>query len=90
MPSKRAAILTPSPNTSSPSWNTSPRLTPIRNCTRPCLGQIEVARRHQPLDIDRAMDRFEDADEFRQEPIAGGLEHAAAMLGDLRLDQILT
>jgi hypothetical protein len=31
------------------------------------FGQVEIARRYQALDIDGAMDRFEDADEFGSE-----------------------
>jgi hypothetical protein len=42
------------------------------------------------LDVDGAGDRLYGAPEFRQDAVAGGLEDAAAMLGDRRIDLAVT
>src|SRR5436190_511633 len=46
-----------------------------------------IALVHATLDLDRAAHRVDDAGEFDQCAVAGGLDDAAAMLGDLRIDQ---
>jgi hypothetical protein len=52
------------------------------------LGGCIVPRRHLPLQRDGAGDRFDDAREFDQDSIAGSLDDASLVLGDLRVDQI--
>src|SRR5215813_12205531 len=49
------------------------------------LGDTFVAHCHLALQFDRAAHRIDDAGEFDQEPVAGGLDDAAAMLSDLGL-----
>jgi len=51
-------------------------------------GDPGVARRHFALRFDRAPYRVDDACEFDEEPIAGGLNDAAAMFLDLRVAQV--
>ena len=46
-----------------------------------------VAQRHLALHLDRAAHRVDDAGELDQQAVAGGLDDAAAMLGDLGVDQ---
>ena len=41
---------------------------------------------HFPLHLDGATDRVHHAGELAEEPVAGVLDHPAAVLGDLRLD----
>jgi hypothetical protein len=41
------------------------------------------------LDIERAINRVDCAVELDQEPVSGGADQAAAMLGDLGLDRVL-
>ena len=48
-----------------------------------------VAFGHRPLYQDGTFDRIDDAAELRQQAIAHQLEDAAAVLGDLRLEQLL-
>jgi hypothetical protein len=44
---------------------------------------------HEPNgDIDRAAHRIDDAGKLHQQAVAGGLDDAAPVLGDLRLDQL--
>ena len=38
--------------------------------------------------VDRAAHRIDDAGEFDEQPVAGGLDDAAVMLGDRRVDQL--
>jgi hypothetical protein len=48
---------------------------------------IEIGAGHRQLDIDRATRGIDRAGKFRQHAVAGGLDDAAAMLGDFRIDQ---
>ena len=89
MPSRRAATLTPSPKMSSPSTMTSPRLTPMRNSMRRSSRNIGVALAHVALDLGGAGDRIHDARELDQHAVAGELDDAPPMLGDLGVDQLL-
>ena len=43
---------------------------------------------HRLLHRDRAAHRIDDAGKFHQQAVAGGLDDAAAMLGDFRVDQL--
>ncbi len=52
------------------------------------LGGSVVPCRHPPLQRDGADDRFDDARELDQDSVAGGLDDAPFVLGDLRVDQI--
>ena len=56
---------------------------------RRSAGYIGIAFDHAALDVDGAAHRVDDADEFHQHPVAGGLDDAAAVLGDLGVDQFL-
>src|ERR1700730_16137051 len=43
---------------------------------------------HRPLHRDRATDRIDDAGKFHEHAVAGGLDDAALVLGDLRIDEL--
>ena len=42
---------------------------------------------HLALDLDGAAHRIDDADELGQQAVAGGLDDASAVLGDLGIDE---
>ena len=50
--------------------------------------QRRVAFGQSRLHFRRASEGVDDAGEFDQQPVAGGLDDAAAMLGDLRIDYL--
>jgi len=50
------------------------------------LGEIQIAVGHRALNFARTAHRVDHAGEFRQHPIAGGLDDPAVMLADLRID----
>ena len=43
---------------------------------------------HRLLHRDRAAHRIDDAGKFHQQPVAGGLDDAALVLGDLRIEKL--
>ena len=88
MPSSRAATLTPSPKMSSSSTMTSPRLTPMRNSMRRSCG-TSALRSPSALDLGGAGDGVHDARELHQHAVAGELDDAPLVLGDLGVDQLL-
>jgi len=47
-----------------------------------------IALGHRALNLDRAAHRIDDARKLNQEPIAGGLDDATAMFGDLRVAEL--
>ena len=49
---------------------------------------VGVAPRHAALDLDRALHRVGNALELDQQAVAGGLDDAAPVLGDRRVDQL--
>ncbi|MGY3156261.1 hypothetical protein ACVW0V_005401 [Bradyrhizobium elkanii] len=49
---------------------------------------VGVALRHPALNLGRAQHRIDDAMKFDQQAVAGGLDDAAAILGDGRIDQL--
>ena len=51
-------------------------------------GTQAVRFGHRLLPVGGAAQRVDDAGELDEEPVAGGLDDAAAMLGDLRVDQL--
>jgi hypothetical protein len=51
------------------------------------LGEIQIAVGHPALNFAGAAHRIDDAGEFRQHAVAGGLDDPAMMLADLRIDQ---
>jgi len=51
------------------------------------LGQIQIAVGHCALNFAGTAHRVDDAGEFRQHAVAGGLDDPTVVLGDLRLDQ---
>ena len=86
--SRRAAILTPSPKISPSSTMTSPRLIPMRNSMRSSGGPRRVARSACRAWISTAQRTAStDAGELDQQAVAGGLDDATVMGGDLRIDQ---
>ena len=52
----------------------------------PVRRQRGTAFGYVRLHFGRTAQRVDDAGEFDQQPIAGGLDDAAPMLGDLRID----
>jgi hypothetical protein len=52
----------------------------------PLVGQLGLAVEHAALHFGRTAHRVDDAGEFRQHAVAGGLDDAAVMLADLRID----
>ncbi len=54
----------------------------------PVFGDFGIAVDHRPLDLDGAADRIDDAGKLDQHAVAGGLDDAAAMLGDLRVGKL--
>jgi hypothetical protein len=52
------------------------------------LGVIAIAVDHCPLDFDGAAHGIDYALEFHQHAVAGGLDDAAAVLRDLRIDEL--
>jgi hypothetical protein len=52
------------------------------------LGDAVIAQRDLVLDFDGTTHRIDDAGEFDQQPVAGGLDDAAAVLGDLGIRQL--
>ena len=50
------------------------------------LGHIQIAVGHRALDFAGTAHRVDHTGEFRQYAVAGGLDDAAAMLADLRID----
>ena len=53
----------------------------------PILRGDRLAVRHRGLDFDRAADRILGRGEFRQHPVAGGLDDPPAAARDLRIEQ---
>jgi hypothetical protein len=58
---------------------------PMRNSMR-LSGDRRVAFGHLPLDVAGATQRIDGAAEFRQKPVACGLDDASVMSGDARID----
>ena len=87
IPSSRAATFTPSPWMSPSSTMMSPRLTPTRKTIRWSSG-VAALRSAMPAARDGAGDRLDDARELDQDAVAGGLDDAALVLGDVRIDQV--
>jgi len=54
----------------------------------PVLCDLRLAVEHHPLDFDRAAHRVDDAGEFDQHAVAGGLDDAPSVLADFRIDQL--
>ncbi len=54
------------------------------------LGLLGIAVQHAALDSDRASDRVDHAGKLDEQAVAGGLDDAAAMAGDGRIDQLAT
>src|ERR1700674_750832 len=84
--SRRAATLTPSPKMSSPSAMMSPRLMPMRNLI--CRSSVASGSRSIIPRCTSAAHRVDDARKFNQQAVAGGLDDAALVLLDLRIDQL--
>jgi hypothetical protein len=53
----------------------------------PRLRNVPVAVEHGALDLGSAAHRVDDTAELHQQSVAGGLDDAAAMFGDLRVDE---
>src|SRR3974377_566176 len=50
-------------------------------------GNVGIAFDHAALNLDGVPDRFDDAGKLDQDAVAGRLDDAAAMLGDLRVEK---
>ena len=61
---------------------------PMRNSMRLSAGDAGVPLGHRLLHLDRAAHRIDDAGKFHQQAVAGGLDDAAVVLGDLRIDEL--
>ena len=90
MPSRRAAILTPSPKISLSSMMMSPTWMPMRNSIRLVLRHVGILLGHAALDLDGASHRIDGAGELDQHAVAGGLDDASAMLGDGGIEKRLS
>ena len=53
------------------------------------LGQIRVAPEHAAGAVDRAANGVDSAGELDEHAVARGLDLAAAVFGDFRIDQLL-
>ena len=51
------------------------------------VGEVQISAGHRALDFAGTAHRVDHAGKFRQHAIAGGLDDAAVMLADLRIDQ---
>ena len=60
----------------------------MRNRMRRSAVASGFAVDHSALHLGGAAHRIDDAREFHQQTIASGLDDAALMLGDLRIDQL--
>jgi len=60
---------------------------PDAKAKAPLLGEIQIAVGHRALNFASTAHRIDNAGEFRQEAVAGGLDDPAPMLADLWLDQ---
>jgi hypothetical protein len=54
----------------------------------PLVGHFRLAVEHAALHLGGTAHRIDDARKFGQHAVASGLDDAAAMLGDLRIDQL--
>ena len=61
----------------------------MRNSIRRSCGTSTLRSSHLALDVGRARDRVHDARELHQHAVAGELDDAAPVLGDLGVDQFL-
>ena len=60
----------------------------MRNWIQRAGDDVGVAPRHPALDLGRALHGVGDALELDQHAVAGGLDDAAAVLGDGRIDEL--
>ncbi len=60
----------------------------MRNSMRLSAATLGVPLGHRLLHRDRAAHRIDDAGKLDQHAVAGGLDDAAAVLGDFRIDQL--
>src|SRR5271157_4021495 len=74
---------------SSPSTITSPRLMPMRSSMRLSAATPVFRSGIACCTRDRAAHRIDDAREFHQETVAGSLDDAALVLGDLRIEELV-
>ena len=81
-------MLTPSPKMSSLLDDHVAEIDADAKPDAPLVGHIGLAVDHPALHLDGAAHRVDDAGEFRQQAVAGVLDDAAAMLLDLRIDQL--
>jgi hypothetical protein len=59
---------------------------PMRNSMRLSVATPPLG--HRQLHRDRAAHRIDDAGKFHQHAVAGGLDDAALVLGDLRVEEV--
>ena len=58
----------------------------MRNAIAFVRRRTGVAFRHCRLHLRRASERINDTGELDEQPVAGGLDEAAAVLGDFRIE----
>ena len=78
--SNRAAMLTPSPYSRSPSTITSPKLMPMRNCIWRCSGSSCILHLECVLNLDGTAHGIHHTGELGQQVVAGGIDHTATVL----------
>ena len=60
----------------------------MRSSMRLSAADTRVPLGHRLLHLDRAAHRVDDAGKFHQQAVAGGLDDAAVVLGDLRIEEL--
>ena len=86
--SSRAAILTPSPKMSPLLDDDVAEIDADAELDAPLRRHAGIALRHRALHLDRASHGIDDAGELDEQAVAGGLDDAAAVLGDLGVRQL--
>src|SRR5258705_3518280 len=86
IPSRRAAMLTPSPKISLPSTMMSPTWMPMRNSIRSTCGR-SILLSHTALDLNGAAHRIYDTSELSEHAIARVLDDLATMFADLGISE---
>src|SRR5262249_52312549 len=86
--SSRAATLTPSPKMSPSSTTMSPMLMPMRNSMRLSGGTPVLRPGHLALNVDGTAQRIDNTAEFDEQPVAGGFDEPAPVLGDCGIEEL--
>src|SRR4030095_9583538 len=87
IPSRRAAMLTPSPKISLSSTMMSPTWMPMRNSIRLTCGIVAFCSSHTALDLNGAAHRIYDTSELSEHAVARVLDDLATMFADLGISE---